>query len=119
MTVIIYVLNIFTGEDAPRDRTIEVVRLEHIQLVVFITMAALSTAGIVMAISFLVFNTKNRHHKYIKMSSPYLNNMIILGCIMTYLSVVLLGIDTGLVSEDQIPAVCTVNSLFISINNKS
>lgn len=34
--------------------------------------------------------------RYIKMSSPHLNNLIILGCMCTYLSVIFLGLDSGL-----------------------
>lgn len=30
------------------------------------------------------------------MSSPHLNNLIILGCMCTYLSVIFLGLDSGL-----------------------
>ena len=42
------------------------------------------------------------------MSSPYLNNLIIIGCICTYVSVILLGLDSGLTSEDHFHIICTV-----------
>lgn len=32
------------------------------------------------------------------MSSPHLNNLIIIGCMLTYLSVIFLGLDSGLSS---------------------
>ena len=41
------------------------------------------------------------------MSSPNLNNLIIIGCMFTYTSVVLLGLDSGLVPERHFPVVCT------------
>lgn len=36
--------------------------------------------------------------RYIKMSSPHLNNLIIVGCMLTYLSVIFLGLDSSLSS---------------------
>ena len=45
--------------------------------------------------------------RYIKMSSPYLNNMIIIGCLLTYTSVILLGLDSHLTSEAALPVICT------------
>lgn len=42
-------------------------------------------------------------NRYIKMSSPHLNNLIILGCMCTYLSVIFLGLDSGLSSIAAFP----------------
>ena len=42
------------------------------------------------------------------MSSPRLNNLIVVGCIMTYFSVILFGLDGGLVSTQQYGKVCIV-----------
>ena len=46
------------------------------------------------------------------MSSPYLNNLIIIGCILTYTSVILLGLDSGLTSESNFPFICAVSCCF-------
>lgn len=46
-------------------------------------------------------------NRYIKMSSPYLNNLIIIGCIFTYASVIILGLDSKLTSVDAFPYLCT------------
>lgn len=48
--------------------------------------------------------------RYIKMSSPYLNNLIIIGCILTYLSVIILGLDSGLTSENNFPYICNARA---------
>jgi gamma-aminobutyric acid type B receptor len=48
--------------------------------------------------------------RYIKMSSPYLNNLIIIGCIFTYMSVILLGLDSKLTSIDAFPYICTARA---------
>jgi len=41
------------------------------------------------------------------MSSPHLNNLIIVGCMMTYLSIIFLGLDTTLSSVAAFPYICT------------
>ena len=41
------------------------------------------------------------------MSSPYMNNLIIIGCILTYSSVFLLGLDSHLTSVQAFPIICT------------
>ena len=60
-----------------------------------------------MATVFLAFNIKYRNQRYIKMSSPQLNNLIIIGCILTYTSIIFLGLDSGLSSIDAFPYICT------------
>ena len=44
------------------------------------------------------------------MSSPRLNNIIVVGCIMTYFSVILFGLDGGLISTEQYGKVCIVST---------
>jgi len=50
-------------------------------------------------------------YRYIKMSSPNMNNMILAGCMLTYSSVFLLGLDGRLVSNQVFPLVCSVKSV--------
>lgn len=49
-------------------------------------------------------------HRYIKMSSPYLNNLIIIGCILTYTSVIFLGLDSSLTSVQTFPYICAARA---------
>lgn len=69
--------------------------------------------GIVLATVFLTINIRFRNQRYIKMSSPYLNNLIIVGCMLTYTSVILLGMDSGFTSVDNFPYICAV-SIFLN-----
>uniref|UniRef100_A0A915IDW6 G-protein coupled receptors family 3 profile domain-containing protein n=1 Tax=Romanomermis culicivorax TaxID=13658 RepID=A0A915IDW6_ROMCU len=41
------------------------------------------------------------------MSSPNMNNLIVSGCILTYLSVILLGLDTRMISSSMFEFMCT------------
>lgn len=48
--------------------------------------------------------------RYIKMSSPHLNNVIIVGCMLTYSSVIFLGLDSTLSSVTAFPYICTARA---------
>lgn len=55
------------------------------------------------------------------MSSPYLNNIIVVGCMLTYTSVILLGMDSGLSSEANFPIICAVSRINLTffLNSKA
>ena len=44
------------------------------------------------------------------MSSPNLNNLIIIGCILCYSSVIILGLDSSNTSEEAFPYICTAQA---------
>ena len=52
--------------------------------------------------------------RIIKMSSPNLNNIVILGCMFCYTSVVLLGLDARILSSDEHGYNCNVRYNFLS-----
>lgn len=56
--------------------------------------------------------------RLIKMSSPYMNNLIILGGMLSYASIFLFGLDGGFVSERVFETLCTVSYLTL-LNNIS
>lgn len=47
--------------------------------------------------------------RLIKMSSPYMNNLIILGGMLAYASIFLFGLDGSFVSEKTFETLCTVS----------
>jgi gamma-aminobutyric acid type B receptor len=54
-------------------------------------------------------------NRFIRMSSPQINNLIIAGCILSYTSVLLMGIDSTLLgkrsSESAMNFICAVRSV--------
>ncbi|RZC34862.1 7tm 3 and/or ANF receptor domain containing protein [Asbolus verrucosus] len=91
----------------PKDRTLLIIEHTRVNKTVYAILATLAVCGIIMATVFLAFNIKYRNQRYIKMSSPQLNNLIIIGCILTYTSIVFLGLDSGLSSIEAFPYICT------------
>jgi gamma-aminobutyric acid type B receptor len=58
--------------------------------------------------------------RFIRMSSPQINNLIIAGCILAYTSVLLMGIDSTLLgkrsSESAMNFICAVRLILIELN---
>ncbi|XP_022239324.1 gamma-aminobutyric acid type B receptor subunit 2-like, partial [Limulus polyphemus] len=94
----------------PVDRTLIVIRPTRVNLTIYYVIVIFALLGIVMASAFLIVNIRFRNQRYIKMSSPYLNNIIIIGCMLTYTSVILLGLDSGLTSEKTFPYICAARA---------
>ncbi|XP_046665418.1 gamma-aminobutyric acid type B receptor subunit 2 isoform X2 [Homalodisca vitripennis] len=98
------------GRGPPKDRTLQQFEHSHVNLAIYASLAATASCGIIMAAVFLVINIKYRNQRYIKMSSPHLNNLIIVGCMLTYSSVIFLGMDSRLTSEHAFPYICTARA---------
>jgi gamma-aminobutyric acid type B receptor len=77
------------GKSFPIDHTVKTIN--KIPMRIFIGMSILTCAGILLAFCFLMFNVRFRKHRFIKMSSPNLNNLIIIGCLISYTSIFSLG----------------------------
>ncbi|XP_070534990.1 gamma-aminobutyric acid type B receptor subunit 2-like [Ptychodera flava] len=104
------------GGKPPADREQILEKHQTISFSLFISMTTLSAMGILLAIGFLWFNLRYRHHRFIKMSSPYMNNLILFGCILAYVSIILSGVDTGLVSDATYLLIQKVNSWVLAIS---
>nr|AIT71769.1 gamma aminobutyric acid type b receptor subunit 2 [Anisakis simplex] len=102
-----FVLNpILENWRAPLDATIVLHQRLYIANALVILMSLLAAVGVTLAFIFLTLNIQYRNHRFIKMSSPNINNLIIAGSICTYISVILLGLDTRIVSPRGFVALC-------------
>ncbi|KAK3754479.1 hypothetical protein QZH41_018996, partial [Actinostola sp. cb2023] len=82
---------VWPGGKIPKSEAEIVETLNKINIKLFITMATMACLGICMACAFLCFNIAYRKNSHIRMSSPDLNNLIIIGSLMCYVCVFLLG----------------------------
>ncbi|OQV20137.1 Gamma-aminobutyric acid type B receptor subunit 2 [Hypsibius exemplaris] len=87
------------GSRKPADRRHESYVIEVIETEVFVSITIISFFGIIIACLFLLFNFRFRNEKFIKLSSPKLNNTTALGCCLVYASVISLGIDFGITGD--------------------
>ncbi|XP_072030785.1 gamma-aminobutyric acid type B receptor subunit 2-like [Amphiura filiformis] len=83
----------WNGGSIPSDHT-EIIRLRHgIGWRLYTTMCVLAGIGFILACFFWGFNIKFRKHGIVKMSSPNLNSIIIIGSTLGYLSVIVGGLN--------------------------
>ncbi|XP_031786895.1 gamma-aminobutyric acid type B receptor subunit 2 isoform X2 [Nasonia vitripennis] len=101
---------VWRGKSPPKDRTLHIIEHSTVNITIYSVLAATAAIGIVMAAVFLAINIKYRNQRYIKMSSPHLNNLIIIGCMLTYSSVIFLGLDSQLSSVTAFPYICTARA---------
>ncbi|XP_053996169.1 gamma-aminobutyric acid type B receptor subunit 2-like isoform X2 [Hylaeus anthracinus] len=101
---------VWRGRSPPKDRTLHITEHTTVNITIYAVLASAASVGIVMAAIFLAINIKYRNQRYIKMSSPHLNNLIIVGCMLTYSSVIFLGLDSQLSSVTAFPYICTARA---------
>lgn len=104
------------GDFPPKSTTEQVFVTKYKNEILIICACVLAGVGVLVAILFLTFNIKNREHKHIKMSSPRLNNLIIFGMILAYITVVLFGLDGQFVPEENMPKICTSRAWFLYVS---
>ncbi|XP_071804599.1 gamma-aminobutyric acid type B receptor subunit 2-like [Asterias amurensis] len=106
---------VWQGGAPPIDFMIEKEDRQTIQLPVFITGTIFSVIGMSLAVCFLVFNVKFRKIRVIKMSSPNINNVMLVGGILAYISIIFLGIDTNITSKEIFVWMCKAKTWFLAI----
>ncbi|CAH2268431.1 jg16863 [Pararge aegeria aegeria] len=100
----------WVGKNPPKDRTLHLIEHTQVNITLYAVVVFCSVLGICLATGFLAMNIHFRNQRYIKMSSPHLNNLIIVGCMLTYLSVIFLGLDSSLSSIAAFPYICTARA---------
>ncbi|XP_070554748.1 gamma-aminobutyric acid type B receptor subunit 2-like [Ptychodera flava] len=106
----------YGGKPPPdSDTTITTVKLVTISSSVTCTMSVMAGCGVFLALGFLCFNVAYRSKRVIKMSSPYINNIMVCGCIVTYTSVICNGLDRGLLTMEQFTQVCQTRPWILAL----
>ncbi|XP_046576507.1 gamma-aminobutyric acid type B receptor subunit 1-like [Haliotis rubra] len=98
------------GNKVPKDSVQVIRKLERLPLSMYICMCALAGLGIVLSCLFLAFNIHFRKIKIVKMSSPRLNNLILIGCLLLYVTVFLYDMTSTVVGD-----ICKVKVLLLVI----
>ncbi|KYM82550.1 Gamma-aminobutyric acid type B receptor subunit 1 [Atta colombica] len=103
------------GGKVPQDRTIIRNVLRTVSLPLFISMAALSVIGIIIAIGLIVFSVYNRHRRVIYSSHPSANTIMLVGIIVCFLAVLCIGVDGRFVTPWQFLIVCQARAWTMSV----
>ncbi|XP_071087833.1 gamma-aminobutyric acid type B receptor subunit 2-like [Haliotis cracherodii] len=102
------------GGRVPRDKKIVWLNQKTIDPLFFYVSCVLCGFGVIAAILFLTFNLHHRKLRYIKLSSPKLNNVAVVGCILVYSAVILLGMDDATLDWHIFPFVCTTRAFLLA-----
>ncbi|XP_031551226.1 gamma-aminobutyric acid type B receptor subunit 2-like [Actinia tenebrosa] len=107
--------HLWPGNRVPIDQMIRIddLLLNPVTLIAVIWLLAF--VGALLSIVFLYFNIVYRENRSIKMSSPQLNNVIILGCLLCYISVILFGLDGRFLSLHSYGINCNARTAVLSI----
>ncbi|XP_070567134.1 gamma-aminobutyric acid type B receptor subunit 2-like [Ptychodera flava] len=84
---------IWENGQVPEDDLRTIIKVYSTSPALFHCTCVFSSLGSLLAVSFLVFNIVNRNKRHIKLSSPKLNNVILAGGIVVYLTTVLFGVN--------------------------
>ncbi|XP_065314258.1 gamma-aminobutyric acid type B receptor subunit 2-like isoform X2 [Gordionus sp. m RMFG-2023] len=87
----------------------------HINNIMYIVISSLACIGITLAILFLAINIRYRKQRHIKMSSPLLNNVIIFGGVLAYISIILLGMDSLNAHKNSFSHLCMARVWILSL----
>ncbi|XP_064613866.1 uncharacterized protein LOC135477596 [Liolophura sinensis] len=91
----------------PRDSVEVIVKVQLVSPVLFAVFCLLAAIGIILGMSFLAFNQYFKDQRIIKMSSPRLNNVILIGCTVIYATVFFEDIN------GQVAQMCWIKTLFL------
>ncbi|XP_038049616.1 gamma-aminobutyric acid type B receptor subunit 2-like [Patiria miniata] len=105
----------FASGKPPHDEIRREERLVIISPSAFVAICAMCGLGIVLACALLIFNIALRKQRIIKLSSPNINNLIIMGSLMTYISVILNGLDREKVGAENMDHVCRAQLWMLSL----
>ncbi|EDV21425.1 uncharacterized protein TRIADDRAFT_60050 [Trichoplax adhaerens] len=103
------------GGKPPQDRLIVIVVIKTIPKALFIPFSILNCLGIIFSLIIMVFIAVKRRNRYIKMSSPNLNYFILFGCILCYISVIVNGMDAGIVGVKNRKHTCIAEIWLLSL----
>ncbi|XP_052778519.1 gamma-aminobutyric acid type B receptor subunit 2-like [Mya arenaria] len=94
--------------NVPRDSTF----VTHVEVVlpaeVYVTMCTLAALGILLAVCLFAFNVYFRNNKIVKLSSPNINNVLLLGCVLCYSTVFIKTTETttGILCKSRVIGFC-------------
>ncbi|XP_028407401.1 gamma-aminobutyric acid type B receptor subunit 2-like isoform X2 [Dendronephthya gigantea] len=99
----------------PVDETRKERKVLIYSLAQLILIGVFAVLGLIYSLGLLYFNIEKRNHKVIRMSSPMINNVVLLGCFFCYVFVFLLGIDSRFVDEHVLGILCNVRLYVLAI----
>ncbi|XP_022089369.1 gamma-aminobutyric acid type B receptor subunit 2-like [Acanthaster planci] len=103
------------GGHVPVDGITQRSKILEVSSTVRAILFSLTSIGAVLALGFLFINVKYKYRRAIKMSSPSLGNLTVVGCLLLYASVFATGWDKTNLSDTAIVVKCHLERILISL----
>ena len=107
---------VWQGIGPPRDRP--QVHRQNVSLWLVGIILGLTVIGLLFALAMFVMNFYYRKHKVIKASSPYINMIIIAGCVLGFCSIIVMSIESidthQYISPSAYPLLCNIRPWLLS-----
>ncbi|XP_022111536.1 gamma-aminobutyric acid type B receptor subunit 2-like [Acanthaster planci] len=92
----------------PVDGKTIIIKNGEVSQPVQLTLFVFASVGIALDTVFLFINIKFKRQRAIKISTPPLNNLIVLGSLLLYTSVFLFGLDQSIFTDKEIIRICLI-----------
>lgn len=99
----------------PSDHTRKTRDVSDIPAYLFIVFSATASLGIVLGVIFLVFNRYYRKCRFIRLSAPLFNDVMVLGCIACLATVFLFGLRKFQDPKNSLPLICKSRAWILNI----
>ncbi|XP_071114745.1 gamma-aminobutyric acid type B receptor subunit 1-like [Haliotis cracherodii] len=110
----------WAGGVPPRDGVLTYTLTLTLSPVLYGFMCTLAALGLLASVAFLIFNIYNRKVKFIKLSSPRINNIILIGCILTYVAVFISALEPSVACKGRrYPAILGWSLIFGALFSKT
>ncbi|KAM7451763.1 hypothetical protein ABFA07_000778 [Porites harrisoni] len=106
---------LWEDERVPSDRSQIIKQRMDTPRALFIIFSTVASFGIVLGIIFMVFNRYYRDCKFIRLSAPMFNDIIVLGCIMCLSTIYLFGIRKVNDGNRTMPRICKARAWLLNI----
>ncbi|PFX34116.1 Gamma-aminobutyric acid type B receptor subunit 2 [Stylophora pistillata] len=88
---------------------------QTVAIELFIVFSTAASIGIVLGIMFLVFNRYYRKYRFIRLSAPLFNDVMVIGCIMCLSTVYLFGLRNFDDPKIDMPPICKARAWILNV----
>ncbi|XP_077991244.1 gamma-aminobutyric acid type B receptor subunit 1-like [Glandiceps talaboti] len=106
---------IWKGGKPPKDATVVIEEFQRIPVLYVMIFAGLAGGGVLLALGFLVFTLVYWKRTCISKAAPGYLVILIIGIILVYITVGVLGLDAGIIGQEHLTKLCTIRAWTLPI----
>ncbi|XP_049439354.1 gamma-aminobutyric acid type B receptor subunit 2-like [Epinephelus fuscoguttatus] len=107
----------FKGPGPARDQTLVLVQWQHVGLLLYSLVSSAAAVTIFITLTVLIFTVTNHKHRLLRSSSGSLDELLLLGVLLSSSSVLISGLDGASLSEQTVDILCSVRLWTLSVGH--